>query len=189
MKHKLEIRKKLSKSCWAWYRNLRTDLYLLMSKPYLLEIITNFLLDVISCDQMIQWQNDPLALVNVLAAEIQFWRPTARFSRGTLDNVPISSFPQNLKPKNNNKGSSYFSSCSMNIDNGFQFIICASSIINCEPGINCDLSISSRLSEEILFIKFCNTNIHLLPICRFFYASHKEDLECGTLESRGFCKL
>ena len=101
----------------------------------------------------------------------------------------ISSFPQNLKPKNNNKGSSYFSSCSMNIDNGFQFIICASSIINCEPGINCDLSISSRLSEEILFIKFCNTNIHLLPICTFFYASLKEDLECGTLESRGFCKL
>ena len=130
-----------------------------------------------------------IALVNVLAAEIQFWRPTARFSRGTLDNVPISSFPQNLKPKNNNKGSSYFSSCSMNIDNGFQFIICASSIINCEPGINCDLSISSRLSEEILFIKFCNTNIHLLPICTFFYASLKEDLECGTLESRGFCKL
>ena len=39
--------------------------------------------------------------------------------------------------------------------------------LNCEPGINCDLSISAQLSEKILFIKICNTNIHFLPKTSF----------------------
>ena len=38
--------------------------------------------------------------------------------------------------------------------------------LNCETGINCDLSTSAQLSEENVFTKICNTNtnIHLLPI-------------------------
>ena len=35
--------------------------------------------------------------------------------------------------------------------------------LNCETGINCDLSTSAQLSEELFLQKNCNTNIHLLP--------------------------